>query len=153
MRFPNERIQIMSTPHPTDLHVGQRLRIARHMIGMSQETLAEHLGMTFQQVQKYERGANRISASKLHMAAGALGQSHGWFFEGLPGGPGASPKAGESPTEAASVMQRFFTLNTAHRLASAILRLPARQQTALIGFLEEGPAEAEGRPFSLADGG
>ena len=52
-------------PHPTDLYVGTRIRLRRRTLKVSQEKLAERLGLTFQQVQKYERGANRVSASKL----------------------------------------------------------------------------------------
>jgi ribosome-binding protein aMBF1 (putative translation factor) len=53
-------------PDPTDVHVGSRVRLRRNMMGLSQEKLGEALGLTFQQVQKYERGANRIGASRLH---------------------------------------------------------------------------------------
>jgi len=70
--------------HPVDEHVGARLRQLRKAIGMSQQVLGERLGLTFQQVQKYERGTNRVSASKLHEAALVLGVSISDFFEGLP---------------------------------------------------------------------
>jgi transcriptional regulator with XRE-family HTH domain len=70
--------------HPVDLHVGQRIRRARKDRHMSQGDLATALGITFQQVQKYERGANRISASKLYDAARALEVTIPYFFEGLP---------------------------------------------------------------------
>src|SRR5271154_1993055 len=70
-------------PNPVDLHVGARIRLRRRMQGVSQERLAEALGLTFQQVQKYERGANRVSASKLYEIARALHVPVGWFFEGL----------------------------------------------------------------------
>ena len=59
-------------PHPVDRHVGLRIRMRRKEMGISQERLAEALGITFQQVQKYERGANRVSASKLYEIAAAL---------------------------------------------------------------------------------
>ena len=58
--------------HPTDSHVGKRVRIRRLMLGLSQSELAEALGLTFQQVQKYEKGANRISASRLQQIAQIL---------------------------------------------------------------------------------
>ena len=70
-------------PHPVDRHVGLRIRMRRKEIGASQERLAEALGITFQQVQKYERGANRVSASKLWEIARALDASVGYFYEGL----------------------------------------------------------------------
>ncbi len=59
-------------PHPVDMHVGARVRMRRTLLGMSQTTLAEALGLTFQQVQKYERGANRISSSRLYDLARVL---------------------------------------------------------------------------------
>ena len=57
--------QADGSPHPVDLHVGRRMRLRRNLLGISQETLAHKLGLTFQQVQKYERGLNRISSSRL----------------------------------------------------------------------------------------
>lgn len=70
-------------PHPVDVHVGQRVRMRRNQIGMSQTNLADGLGITFQQVQKYERGSNRISTSKLYEIATALGTPITYFFEDL----------------------------------------------------------------------
>lgn len=77
-----------SEPNPIDVHVGSRVRMRRKLKGMSQEALATRLGLTFQQVQKYERGTNRISASKLFQTARALDVSISDFFEGLEGGTG-----------------------------------------------------------------
>jgi transcriptional regulator with XRE-family HTH domain len=71
------------SPNPIDVHVGLQVRLRRKELKISQEKLAESLGLTFQQVQKYERGANRISASKLYEIARALHVPIGWFFEGL----------------------------------------------------------------------
>ena len=71
-------------PNPVDLHVGARIRMRRRELGLSQETLAEAIGITFQQLQKYERGANRISASRLYALALVLKISIEWCFEGLP---------------------------------------------------------------------
>lgn len=70
-------------PHAVDLHVGARIRLIRKDRGMSQSELADALGITFQQVQKYERGFNRISASKMFEASKALGVDPAWFFQGL----------------------------------------------------------------------
>jgi transcriptional regulator with XRE-family HTH domain len=77
-------------PDPIDVAVGARLRIRRQDLRMSQSTLAEHLGITFQQVQKYERGANRISASMLVRAARALDCTGGSLL-GDPTGESATP--------------------------------------------------------------
>ena len=69
--------------HPVDLHVGRRIRALRRQRGLSQTQLAQGLGLTFQQVQKYERGFNRISASKLFETAQVLGVATSALFEGL----------------------------------------------------------------------
>ncbi len=87
-------------PNPIDKHVGARIRERRKYLHMSQGKLAEQLGLTFQQVQKYERGFNRVSASKLYEIARTLGSSISYFFEHL-----ADPKetselgVAESPAE------------------------------------------------------
>lgn len=75
-----------AAPHPVDVHVGNRLRSRRADLGMSQETLGNASEITFQQIQKYEKGTNRISASKLYELAGTLGVEPGYFFEGIPAG-------------------------------------------------------------------
>lgn len=69
--------------HPVDVHVGKRVRHRRWLIGMTQQQLAEQVGIKFQQIQKYETGANRISASRLWDIADALGVPVSFFFEGL----------------------------------------------------------------------
>jgi len=71
-------------PNPVDRHVGLRIRFRRKELGISQEKLADSIGLTFQQVQKYERAANRVSASKLWEVARALNTSINYFYEGLP---------------------------------------------------------------------
>ena len=76
------------SPNIVDLHVGMRVRLRRRAVNISQERLAEALGLTFQQVQKYERGLNRVSASKLYDIARTLSAPISYFFEGL-----ASPDA------------------------------------------------------------
>lgn len=72
-----------ASPRPVDVHVGRRLRERRTLLGMSQERLAELLGVTYQQVQKYERGSNRIGSSRLHDIARYLDVPVAWFFAGL----------------------------------------------------------------------
>jgi transcriptional regulator with XRE-family HTH domain len=81
-------------PNPVDLHVGARIRLRRRMQGVSQEKLADALGLTFQQVQKYERGANRVSASKLYEIAAALRAPVAYFFDGLADPTGDELQAG-----------------------------------------------------------
>jgi transcriptional regulator with XRE-family HTH domain len=69
--------------HPVDVHVGKRIRHRRWMNGTTQQQLAEKVGIKFQQIQKYETGMNRVSASRLWDIASALGVSIAFFFEGL----------------------------------------------------------------------
>lgn len=71
-------------PNPIDAHVGSRVRLRRMLMGMSQERLGESMGLTFQQVQKYEKGANRIGASRLHHIAKILDVPVGYFFDEAP---------------------------------------------------------------------
>lgn len=75
----------LGTPRPVDVHVGARLRQRRTLLGMSQEKLGEAVGLTFQQIQKYERGANRIGASRLYQLSNVLDVSVSYFFEEMPG--------------------------------------------------------------------
>lgn len=90
-------------PDPVDVHVGTRIRTRRLLIGMNQETLARALGLTFQQVQKYEGGANRVSASRLSQIAKVLGVPIAYFFSDLdPAGGGASAQE----LETRELMQR-----------------------------------------------
>lgn len=72
-------------PNPIDVHVGSRVRLRRNMLGMSQEKLGENLGITFQQVQKYEKGTNRVGASRLQAIASILTVPVSFFFEDAPG--------------------------------------------------------------------
>ena len=73
-----------SKPNPIDVHVGKRLRLRRTLLGMSQERLGELLGLTFQQVQKYERGVNRIGSSRLFELGQILDVPIAFFFDDLP---------------------------------------------------------------------
>ena len=74
----------MGVPNPIDVHVGKRIRLRRNMLKMSQSTLGMSLGLTFQQIQKYERGVNRIGASRLYQIAKALDLGVEFFFQDLP---------------------------------------------------------------------
>ncbi len=78
------RTQKIDGPHPIDLNVGKRLRVRRTLLGMSQEQVAEALELTFQQLQKYEKGANRISASRLSELTQILDVPVSFFFEEMP---------------------------------------------------------------------
>lgn len=74
----------MGKPDPTDVHVGNRVRQARISAGMSQTKLGDGIDITFQQVQKYEKGRNRIGASRLSKIAEVVGKPVSWFFDGIP---------------------------------------------------------------------
>ena len=100
-------------PHPIDLHVGRRMRQRRTLLGLSQERLAEALGLTFQQVQKYERGSNRVSASRLYELGRVLEVSIGYFFEELPV---------DMPRKVRDHMQGTIVLDGAARRADPLTR-------------------------------
>ena len=72
--------------HPVDVHVGKRIRHRRWLVNMTQQQLAERVGIKFQQIQKYETGANRVSASRLWQISRALDVAISYFFEGLANG-------------------------------------------------------------------
>lgn len=72
-------------PNPVDIHVGSRIRLRRNMMSMSQEKLGDSLGITFQQIQKYEKGSNRVGASRLQAIAEILSVPVSFFFEDAPG--------------------------------------------------------------------
>lgn len=86
--------------HPVDVHVGKRIRHRRWLVGMTQQQLAEQVGIKFQQIQKYETGANRVSASRLWDIADALDVPVSFFFEGID----AEQEAAEEPAAAAAAM-------------------------------------------------
>jgi len=93
------RFQMMAkkSPNPTDKYVGSRVRMRRLMLSMSQEKLGEKLGLTFQQVQKYEKGTNRIGASRLQHIAQILKVPVSFFFEGVSGGKQSEDGSSKAP--------------------------------------------------------
>src|SRR4051812_42442557 len=91
-KMGGRRRQTVDGPDPTDVHVGVRVRLRRTLLGMSQERLGDALGLTFQQVQKYERGANRIGASRLFQLSHILDVPVSYFFDEM-----AAPGAGRAP--------------------------------------------------------
>ena len=86
-------------PTAVDTHVGQKIRARRTFLGMSQSDIADAVGITFQQIQKYEKGANRVGASRLQEISNVLGVSPFYFFEGAPtvGKKALTPDEGELP--------------------------------------------------------
>jgi len=108
-------------PNPTDRFVGSRVRMRRLMLGMSQETLGEELGLTFQQVQKYEKGTNRISASRLQQMSHILQVPVPFFFEGAPQAPGHAVRHGEAPSPA--YVSEFLATSQGHALLRAFVKI------------------------------
>ena len=86
-----------SRPSPVDVHVGARIRLRRTLLGMSQERLGDALGLTFQQVQKYERGVNRVGASRLFDLSRILDVPISFFYDNMPSGQASAPLSGSSP--------------------------------------------------------
>src|SRR5687767_15764902 len=84
-RKSSGRMASKGFPNPIDVHVGSRIRLRRTLLGMSQERLAEAIGLTFQQVQKYERGANRVGSSRLYDLSRVLDVPIAYFFDEMPG--------------------------------------------------------------------
>jgi len=127
-------------PNPIDVQVGSRVRLRRNMLGLSQEKLGEAIGLTFQQVQKYERGANRIGASRLHRLAQILEVPISYFFEEMgtasaPGGRLAEDQAGFEHDP----MTRRETLE----LVRAYYRIPDEKLRKRIFELVKAAAAAE----------
>jgi transcriptional regulator with XRE-family HTH domain len=112
-------VEIDRAPNPIDRHVGLRIRMRRKELGISQERLAESIGLTFQQVQKYERAANRVSASKLWEMSRALNTSISYFYEGLSDTP--EPAGSNLPRE---TVQDFLMTAEGLELASSFPKIP-----------------------------
>jgi len=111
-------------PNPIDKHVGSRVRMRRMMLGMSQEKLGDALALTFQQVQKYEKGTNRIGASRLQQISQILQVPVAFFFEGAPLLPeGAAPEGlQEAPSPA--YVSDFLATSDGLSLTKAFMRIP-----------------------------
>jgi len=104
-----------------DAQVGNRVRLRRMLVGMSQEKLGDHLGLTFQQVQKYEKGVNRIGAGRLYQVAHILGVPVGYFYEGIveqiPAGPGVAEEQAMPP------VMEFLSSGEGLQLSLAFMRI------------------------------
>lgn len=104
--------------HPVDAHVGKRIRHRRWMVGMTQQQLADKVGIKFQQIQKYETGMNRVSASRLWDIAEALGVQISFFFEGLSEDqPAATAGPGDilADKEALDLVRSYYAIPEAQR--------------------------------------
>jgi transcriptional regulator with XRE-family HTH domain len=124
------------SPNPIDKHVGSRARMRRMMLGMSQEKLGDALGLTFQQVQKYEKGTNRIGASRLQHISHILQVPVAFFFEGAPSVPGAPQAEGTAPSPA--YVTDFLTTSDGLVLTKAFTRIKnAKLRRRIVDLVQE----------------
>ena len=130
-------------PNTTDKHVGKRVRMRRLMIKMTQEKLAAQLGLTFQQVQKYEKGVNRISASRLREMSHVLQVPVQFFFDGLPETKGGSGKDRQDPSQ--KFVHDFLASSDGLALARAFTRLKSSKlRRRIVQLVKEFVDEAAG---------
>jgi transcriptional regulator with XRE-family HTH domain len=115
-------LQVTRTASDIDAHVGQRMRRRREALGISQGRLGRHLGLTFSQVQKYEKGTNRIGAGRLYQIANFLGVQPGYFFAGLdePEQPGATANDVRRKGEASTLNEAFEAIGDPETRASIL---------------------------------
>lgn len=111
-------------PNPIDKHVGSRVRMRRMMLSMSQEKLGDALGLTFQQVQKYEKGTNRIGASRLQQIAHILQVPVAFFFEGAPELSTTPAPDGMSEAPSPTYVSDFLATSDGLALTKAFMRIP-----------------------------
>jgi len=109
-------------PNPIDRHVGSRVRMRRMMVGISQEKLGDALGITFQQIQKYEKGTNRVGASRLQQIATILGVPVSYFFEDAPES-GNPPTSGFAEAAAPDYVSGFLATSEGLQLIKAFSRI------------------------------
>jgi len=123
-------------PNPVDRHVGARVRMRRMMLSMSQEKLGEALGLTFQQVQKYEKGTNRIGASRLQQISGILQVPVSFFFDGAPS-LNTQAEAGKGAPSPA-YLSDFLTTSEGLALTKAFTRIKGtRLRRRIVDLVEE----------------
>ena len=127
-------------PNPIDKHVGSRVRMRRMMLGMSQEKLGDALGLTFQQVQKYEKGTNRIGASRLQQISLILQVPVAFFFEGAPAPPGRPQGLEDAPSPA--YVTDFLATSDGLTLVKAFMRIDnAKLRRRIVDLVEEMSGE------------
>jgi transcriptional regulator with XRE-family HTH domain len=123
-------------PDPIDKHVGSRVRMRRIMLGMSQEKLGNALDLTFQQVQKYEKGTNRISASRLQQMSNILQVPVPFFFEGAPHVPGQHKGTDEAPSPA--YVSDFLATADGLALTKAFMQIKdAKLRRGIVNLVEQ----------------
>ncbi|HEX5779353.1 MAG TPA: helix-turn-helix transcriptional regulator [Xanthobacteraceae bacterium] len=132
------------SPNPIDKHVGSRVRMRRMMVNMSQEKLGEKLGITFQQIQKYEKGTNRIGASRLQQIANVLGVPVGFFFEGAPVPDGSAQGFSEAASPA--YVSDFLATSDGLALTKAFMKVTdSKVRRRIVDLVEAMVAEHDGK--------
>src|SRR5262249_12532330 len=135
-----EKSMAKKAPNPIDKHVGSRVRMRRMMLSMSQEKLGDALGLTFQQIQKYEKGTNRIGASRLQQIAHMLQVPVSFFFEGAPHSPVHS---GMSEAPSPAYVADFLATSDGLSLTKAFMRIKSSKLRRRIVDLVEQIAGAD----------
>jgi transcriptional regulator with XRE-family HTH domain len=124
------------TPNPVDKYVGSRVRMRRIMLGLSQEKLGDALGLTFQQIQKYEKGTNRIGASRLHQIADILQVPVSFLFEGGPSSSTSVEGLGEAPSPA--YVSDFLATSEGLALTRAFTKITdAKLRRSIVDLVEQ----------------
>jgi len=131
-------------PNPVDKYVGSRVRMRRMMLGMSQEKLGDELRITFQQVQKYEKGTNRISASRLQAMCHILQVSVAFFFEGAPQIADSVRKGAEAPSP--GYVSDFLANSDGLKLVKAFTQIgDAALRRSIVRLVEEVAGDGDNR--------
>src|SRR3984893_14801430 len=131
-------------PSPIDKHVGSRVRMRRMMLGMSQEKLGDALGLTFQQVQKYEKGTNRIGASRLQQISQILQVPVAFFFEGAPHLAGGPTPGATEPAPSPAYVSDFLAPSDGLSLTKAFMRIPdAKLRRRIVDLVQQMAGEDE----------
>jgi transcriptional regulator with XRE-family HTH domain len=135
-----KEIKVMAkrSPNPIDRHVGSRMRMRRMMLEMSQEKLGDALGLTFQQVQKYEKGTNRIGASRLQQISHILQVPVAFFFEGAPHVPGAAGSVEMDAAPSPAYIADFLATSDGLSLTKAFMCIPdAKLRRRIVDLVEQ----------------
>jgi transcriptional regulator with XRE-family HTH domain len=133
------------TPNPVDKYVGSRVRMRRIMLGLSQEKLGDALGLTFQQIQKYEKGTNRIGASRLHQIADTLKVPVSFMFEGGPVGNTTLDGMSEAPSPA--YVSDFLATSEGLALTRAFTKITdAKLRRNIVDLVEQIARTQDDRP-------
>ncbi len=129
-----ETVMAKKAPNPVDVYVGSRIRMRRNILAMSQESLATAIHLTFQQVQKYEKGTNRVGASRLQQIASALQVQPSFFFEGVT----ATPDGKNSSAPTPNYISEFLSTSDGLELVKAFARIgDAKLRRSIINLVQQ----------------